>query len=275
MTSLATTTSTPKHSAITKSQANILTLLYGYRFLSRNQIQAFLGHANKSKINKWLRDLYNKGYLSRSFKNTLGENTKPAVYCCSLGAIRHFKTTDYASEQVIKRLYQDPRRTTSFITSSLVLADIALQLENATNKTLRFEFATSNIYSHPESRAHFLVDERLYPAAVIIKAEGAVYTPYLIEMVPYGLPPSRLYGIINAYLDLYFASGWENHMGLTFPKIFFACATTRQLQDAYNFANMQLQDAEDTEDLRLIFMTQSALQTNFANSIIDEEKTAR
>ena len=110
MTSSAThiRTSLPK---ITPSQAGILRLLYNYRFLSSNQIQAFLGHANKSKVKIWLKDLTDKGYVERRFSKALGENTKPAVYSCALGAIRHFTTTDYATDTVIKRLYQDRKRT--------------------------------------------------------------------------------------------------------------------------------------------------------------------
>jgi hypothetical protein len=271
----STKTPTSKLPSITKSQASILNLLYAYRFLSSNQIQAFLGHANKSKIKIWLKDLTDKGYVERRYSHALGQSNKPAVYSCSLGAIRHFKTTDYACEAAIKRLYKDSKRTGSFITASLMLADIALKLKNATTNTLRFEFATSNIYSHPDSRGNFLSSPHFSPAAVVVKEVGGAYRPYLIEIITYGLPSSRLYGRINAYLDLYFSRDWENHMGLTFPKIFIVCSTMKQIKDAAYFATLQLRDAGQTEDLRLIFMLQSHVKTDLVDNILDHEKTAR
>jgi DNA-binding PadR family transcriptional regulator len=65
---------------ITKQQQTILTYLYHYRFLNRTHIQNFLKHKTHNRINTWLKDLNEQGYVDRYYSTTYGENTKPAIY---------------------------------------------------------------------------------------------------------------------------------------------------------------------------------------------------
>jgi hypothetical protein len=53
---------------ITKQQQTILTHLYHYRFLNRTHIQNILKHTTHNRINIWLKDLNEKGYVNRIFR---------------------------------------------------------------------------------------------------------------------------------------------------------------------------------------------------------------
>lgn len=50
---------------LTKIQQTILTLLFTFRFINSKQIQQFLQHKDHKRINSWLKDLEEKGYIVR------------------------------------------------------------------------------------------------------------------------------------------------------------------------------------------------------------------
>ena len=77
---------------LTKKQAEILTLLYTYRFLNRIQIQALMNHKDKKTINIWLKDLTEKNYIHRIYSTHFLEKTKPAIYYLGINGIRQLKT---------------------------------------------------------------------------------------------------------------------------------------------------------------------------------------
>ncbi len=65
---------------ITLRQREIPKLIYQFRFLNSKQIQKLLNHKDKSKINKWLKNLTEKQYLEKIEKeNNFEQRTKPNV----------------------------------------------------------------------------------------------------------------------------------------------------------------------------------------------------
>ena len=52
---------------ITKKEHIVIVLLLIFRFVNSKQIQEFLGHTDHRRINAWLKDLVEKGYIERDF----------------------------------------------------------------------------------------------------------------------------------------------------------------------------------------------------------------
>jgi helix-turn-helix protein len=69
---------------ITNKEHIIIVLLLIFRFINSKQIQEFLGHKDHRRINSWLKDLVEKGYIERDFTPIYGTLTKPAVYTLSV-----------------------------------------------------------------------------------------------------------------------------------------------------------------------------------------------
>src|SRR5260221_10807723 len=78
---------------ITSKEKQLLFYIYQFRFLNTNQLQKLLNHKNPKRIQQWLKDLKDKGYIQRQeYKNTFENHTKPAVYYLTLKARKRLKT---------------------------------------------------------------------------------------------------------------------------------------------------------------------------------------
>lgn len=177
---------------LTKKQQEILRLLYGFRFLNRIQIQAFLGHKDPKTINLWLRDLRAKGCVEWIYSTHFAEKTKPAIYYLGLNGVRHLRTLTrkskdddgkvvvtpaYPPEELRKR-YKEPTRSQTFIDRCMLIADYCLALERenkllaeastdkpdssdnhkTNHKKLRYYYQTEAAYLLERSYYHFVLD---------------------------------------------------------------------------------------------------------------------
>jgi hypothetical protein len=243
---------------ITDRQQDILDLIYAYRFLTRPQIQALLGHKVKAKVNIWLSDLVSKGYLEALYSKSFPENTKPAIYYSSLGAIRYHKARDGARQIVIERLYRDYARTRDFIDRCLLIADIAIELRREEAPGLHFEFATASALANPVATGHFLLDSPISPDAVIVKRSSGRNTPVLVEVLPRNLPQIRLFSKINDYIDFCFSGDWSDSTTLPYPNIFLICTNYTQMRAVKRYTLRQLEDEED--ELAIQFLQASRVK---------------
>lgn len=121
---------------------NIVNLVAQYRFINRHQFQKLYGHKDPSRLNKWLKELVNKGYLRRIYSHKLLENTKPAIYYLGNNGIVWLRWNEsFASDtdpipfNLLKKYYQDKDASESFINHCLSLFEIYLQCQETTNST--------------------------------------------------------------------------------------------------------------------------------------------
>lgn len=114
---------------VTNQQQSIQTLIYTFRFLNSKQIQKFLNHKDHRRINSWLKDLTEKGYLERDFTPIYGTQTKPAVYnLASKGRSLIRKTYSKALPKYLERLRDDKDRSKAFRIKCQIIADLYLIL---------------------------------------------------------------------------------------------------------------------------------------------------
>src|SRR4030081_3582793 len=100
---------------ITKQQQTILTYLYCYRFLTRINIQNILNHKTHNRINNWLKDLREKGYVERIYSTTYGEHTKPAIYSIGPNGVSFLKEQNNLSSLQVQTLRRQTKRSKGFI----------------------------------------------------------------------------------------------------------------------------------------------------------------
>lgn len=112
---------------LTKKQQTILALLFTFRFINSKQIQQFLNHKDHRRINSWLKDLAEKGYIVREFKLRYGVLTKPTV--CSLTNLgkKHIQETyNSVDKKYLNRLRDNEKRSNSLKVRCQVLVDFYL-----------------------------------------------------------------------------------------------------------------------------------------------------
>lgn len=238
-----------KLSKITNKQAEIVELLYRYRFLNRIQIQALLGHKDKKTINLWLRDLKAKQYIDWIYSpDDFALKTKPAIYYISLNGVRYLKTiqaTDgtpwYPIEDVQKR-YKETRRSQTFIDHSMLIADCCIEMiqasrtTNAAKKSLML--ATEADFRHPSNVYYHLSESELVCPNLIIskktKGSGAnkqeIVSNFLLEVFDATMPRYRIKKRLSNYVEYLSDGDWQNATGDNKPPVLFlVCPRTSDL----------------------------------------------
>src|SRR6266700_2748019 len=142
------------HTQITAKQFFIICHLYRFRYLNRKHIQTLMKHKDYKRINVWLKDLVEKGYIERIYSTSMPENTKPAVYYIGKYGRRVLVATEifamvgfeevgseYCIEaEYVRKLYRDGEKKESFRHDCLAIADCYLVIDKSidrTNKQLR------------------------------------------------------------------------------------------------------------------------------------------
>jgi hypothetical protein len=183
---------------ITNKQKEILLLLYTFRFLNRIQIQKLLNHKHHKTINLWLKDLTEKGYITRIYEKTFHGMTIPAKYYISLNGIRFLKTREECNKKYLKKLYQENRRSETFIDLCQLTADIYFALQEKSNEnSTGLQFNTPSSYGE-DSIAQELAASFVYR---IHKRKGEQL--YMCELFRDNMPRYAVRGKIKQYIELF------------------------------------------------------------------------
>ena len=168
---------------ITKKQEIILSLILTFRFVNSKQIQQFLEHKDHRRINAWLKDLAQKGFIVREYKRIFGTLTKPAVcFLTTQGRAYIRDTLCFFDIDYLNRLRGDKDRSKSFKIRCQLIADFYLILfagkeeellisleeyieEGVTLKTTSSQFFTPAFYSE----LPFILLPHLKPDAYVYK----------------------------------------------------------------------------------------------------------
>lgn len=274
---------------ITKKQQVILRLLYKFRFLSRIQIQALMGHKDPKTINLWLRDLRAKGYVEWIYSTHFAEKTKPAIYYLGLNGVRYLRkltTIDedgknpptYPPEELRKR-YKEPTRSQTYIDHCILIADcaIALEREDAANETkgkkLQYYYQTEADYLLERSYYHFVLDtddELIHPNLIFCQdklnkdsKEEQTLESYTLEIFDPTLPRYRMKKRLGDYVKFLDDEGdtWQEQTNTEkLPIILFVCPRMSDLIYAKRRTRKLIADAwywedEDAEKPRVRFTT--------------------
>ena len=114
---------------VTNKEKEIQTIIYTFRFINSKQIQQLLNHKDHRRINGWLKDLVEKGYIERDFKPIYGILTKPAVYNLTALGRKYIKHIyGYSTPKYLKRIARDSKASKSFKIRCQIIADWYLAL---------------------------------------------------------------------------------------------------------------------------------------------------
>ncbi|HUD19573.1 MAG TPA: replication-relaxation family protein [Patescibacteria group bacterium] len=256
---------------LTHQQQEIIKQHYTYRFLSSTQIQKFLNHKSKGKINIWLPYLVKKEYLNRIYDPStfLGKN-QPAVYFLGNNGIRWLKTQEGYDPGVLQKLYRDKNRSKIFISTCQLVADICLDLKNQPNNKLSFEWATENEYTNSKSPLYFsdMLSE-LRPDLVFTRMKNNKTNYYLLEILTTKLPAYRVRKRIRTYLEFLTECEWIGHIP-TAPEILFVSETKELMIRCKRYAKKLLIEAEE-ENIQMSFAQKDEVQKDGVTAEIWED----
>jgi len=255
---------------ITNKQQYILRLLYKYRFMDRIQIQVLLGHKDKGRSCRWLKDLKAKNYIGWIYDGTnLASRTKPAVYYIGLSGIRYLRSLDEFPPEELRKRYKESSRQQPFIDRCLLLANCCLNLEASSSGRKHYSYITESEFTNPESDYNFLSE--LKPHLCFEKTTPNKTTSYLLESFDNTLPRYRVKKRIKDYVDYLNSGDWEYEMGSGLPIVLLICPSLAELIYTKRRARTLLDEGQDDEDIHIRVATSEQVKRQGVTAKIWEE----
>src|SRR5260370_30795134 len=202
---------------ITTKQQEIIKLLYKHRFLERKHIQQYLGHIDKRRSSRWLKDLKEKKFVDWIYDtDNPSERSTPAIYFMDINGLRLLGSLGVYPESELRKRYKDGERQKSFINKCLLLAECTLHLDARNRQSdcnLRYEYALEPDYIDPDSDFHFLEEsEYIHPDLAFTKSMEAddedIYQTYIVELFDITTPRYMVKKKIKGYVECLASNEW-------------------------------------------------------------------
>lgn len=238
---------------ISKKQKEILILLYRFRFLNTNQIQKLLNHKLPTRIQEWLKDLKDTGYIDTNYKRETSSNTRPAVYWLLPKARTVLKQEEDCSLKELDKVYKEGTRKEKFISRCLLIADIYLLFLSKKDRKENIQFFTKTELS----RYDYFPDP--LPDAYISVETKREATRYLLHYFDPYTPAFVLRNRVKSYIQYAESSKWEESTDTSFPLVLFVCPDESLKKHIYHHAKAKL-EKEYHSKLSLFLTTKGAIQ---------------
>ncbi len=226
--------------SLTIKQTEILLFLYRYRFLSSIHIQKFLHHKNNTRISLWLKDLTDKHIICRIYSKTTGDINKPAIYYLGVKSRLHLLKTEHCIPKLLKRVYQEKKRSPTFRNKWLFIADLYFHYEQAA----KVENATVKFFTQTDL-ADFAYAPLSLPDAYITASEPENSTKrYFVEVFDENTRRADIRGCITSYCKYFRGEYWQSHYRFPFPKILIICPNSHTKEFLSRFIPKTLEEEE-------------------------------
>lgn len=206
---------------LTNKQKEILSFLYQFRFLHTNQFQKLLNHKNPKRIQIWLKELKDNGYIKTNYnpKNFV-DKTKPAIYYLTSKAIHILKKDEEINPRAMRKIYSEKKRKPKFIDHCIDIADIYLFLQSQKEKGEEVSFFTEN-----ELLSYDYFPDPLPSAYVTVESKNETQY-YFLDVFDSYTPAFVLRNRTKLYMRYVDSGNWKEHAeGIDFPSILFVCPT--------------------------------------------------
>jgi len=204
---------------ITPQQQQILSLIYRFRFLDRQQIQQFMNHKNHKRILLWLNDLNEKKLIKTVETKSVIHNAKAKIYYLTKNVIPILASQDIIDKSLLQKLYREDDRSANFVNQCQLVAKIYLDLQNLATKNDSYRMYVRSDYPNHEFSP--LLSE-LSPHAYIEQTKAGKTKCCFLEILP-DIPLERLRLRIKKYLSFYQNSEWEVETNQPFPNVLIVC----------------------------------------------------
>lgn len=238
----------------TTRESDIISLLYRFRFLTRPQIQHFLHHKDHKTIQLWLNKLISNGLITTVTADKTNQESKTKIYLLAESGVKHLIATESIDHLARQRLRKDSERSSEFTQHQLLLADVALDLEQQNTASDRFEFHLRADFKTFSAKD---ILEELRPDAYLVRQRGDRIDEYLLEIVTDTFAEG-LRARIKRYLATCQSCDWEE-TGRPFPVVQLVCPNNRTLYYLAGYTR-RIAKLQDLSDVHIRFTTLSELK---------------
>lgn len=233
---------------ITTKQAEILSLLYRFRFLTRKQIQTMFNHKNHRRILIWLTELKDNDYINYTY--TKNFDNLPAIYSLGKNGVKYLRKAGTISGKA-DRVRKEQKSSSRFKENCIFIGDIYLSLLKLPEAKIHFYTKTDLsgmehlISPHPD--AYFAIESK------------SGIKRYFLEVFSENLRTNILRHRVKAYLTYYESDDWQDNTDKPFPEIILVCPNIKTKNHLYYYISQKL-DEDDHPNFYLT--TKELIQTN-------------
>lgn len=208
---------------LTKKQQEILFLLYRFRFLTRNHIQALLNHKDHKRINSWLKHLTEQEYIGRIYEqNSFIGRMTPGLYSLVLKSLKILKENRECNPAILKRITRKKDYSKAFIESYLLIADLYLWFLATKKPTTQID-----LFTHNELAAYNFLPKVLPNAYLVSSRPGRKKRRYFVDVLDEIMPRFVIRQRIKRYFEYVESEEWRDNTKHPFPEILFICPNQR------------------------------------------------
>lgn len=241
---------------ITKQQKQIPKFLYRFRFLNTNQIQKLMGHKLPTRIQAWLKNLKDKGYIGTNYKRkTFEEGNKPVIYYLKPKVRKILENEENFNLNLFNsRIYKEHQRGEKFVNHCIFVADMFLFFLSKKEKKEDLQFFTKTD----------LVDYDYFPDTeldgYIVVKNGKKTTRYFLNIFDPYTPAFVYRNIFKKYSDYAKSKKWENSTGNTpLPLVLFVCHSDNMQKHIYFHAKAKFEKQANNK-ISLFLTTRDTIQ---------------
>ena len=208
-----------KDKKLSKKLSEIITLIYRFRFLSRDQIQTILQHKYHSRVLSWLNKLTKEKYLVKFYDKSF--TTTASVYCLGNNGRTYLKEIKNVNLKPLSRVWKEKKYSKEFQEHCQLLADIYISLKDQYKDKLKFHTKTdlygieNLIQSLPD--AYFIINDKRFFLDIFDD-----------------IRPVFMRKRIKEYLEYYNSDQWHDNTDKPFPYIILICPN-RRIQNHLKF----------------------------------------
>jgi hypothetical protein len=221
---------------ITNKQTVLLYYLYKFYFLNTNQFQKLFHHKKPQTVQKWLKDLKDKKYITiHDFKeNKFIANTKPIVYYLTKLAKQKLKENEKCDQNILKRVYQTKTLSNGFVTNCIFLADIYINLTSQMENGEKLHFSTK-----ANLKGFDFFPSPLPDAYIAIKNPQKTRRSFLILINP-KIPWRVLDQIIINYVAYTYDNRWIDYSPDPLPSFLIICPNKGTKKHLYKIISNEI-----------------------------------
>ncbi len=213
-------------------------LLYQFRFLDTPTIQLYLKHKLPTRIQQWLKDLVDKGYIVQFYdKASFINRTKPAIYCLSSKAAKILKSQKDCEAYILSQLYREKQRSQRFQIHCCDIAKIAYSLK----QYYKEQDKDVSFFSKIELTSYVDLPQPPADGYFSVTKQGTKTKYYFLELFDEKIPKRFIKSKIRRYFTC--ADTWdEDVMKIAFPTLLLVTQTSYEQKKVMRCARTVLRE---------------------------------
>lgn len=224
----------------TKSQIQIISYQYKFRYLTINQLQQLFNHKDPHRVKEWLTDLVNKKYLSRIEDKK--DPTKPHIFCLAQRAGRTLKKEEDIDKNFLNWLYKEKSKGEAFINHHLFIVDAYLYFLKNKEKDENINFFTKQ-----DLLGYTYFPDPMPDAYIDVEAKDG-NSRYFLDVFDQTVPPGVLRYRSKYYFKYAEDGNWQaNTDDAPFPTVLLVLPTERKKKHVSFYARAILEKSFNDE----------------------------